>query len=344
MVRHIFGGVHPEVEMTRRLTEAGYGATAPLLGHVARFAPDGTCHVLAIVQGFIRNQGDAWGWILESLKRSVEEALLGLGEGAAEMAEPFENETAFMRTIGRRLGELHQALLEPVDDPAFAPGVAGPDEVAAWLASAEAELNHAFGRISERKGTGDAALDAVVDEVLQQREAILARLPALAEAAAGSPVIRIHGDFHLGQILVAQGDAFIIDFEGEPAKDLAARRAKSSPMRDVAGLIRSIDYAAASIDNPEEEPATGDHADRRRALLARFRKDAVAAFLEGYRQAQAEGEETALEGRFGDLLDLFLIEKAAYEVSYEAASRPRWLPIPLRGLAGLAARVTGGAG
>ena len=143
------------------------------------------------------------------------------------------------------------------------------------------------------------------------------------------------------RLLVAQGDAVIVDFEGEPARGLDERRAKGSPLRDVAGLLRSFDYAASvAAANEASASATAAPSDRRAALLARWQREASDAFLRAYRAAEAEAPEKWVPpGGEEALLDLFLIEKAAYEVRYEAANRPTWIGLPLRGLAALAARV-----
>jgi maltose alpha-D-glucosyltransferase/alpha-amylase len=155
----------------------------------------------------------------------------------------------------------------------------------------------------------------------------------LAQAATGAAMTRVHGDFHLGQVLVAQGDAVIVDFEGEPARPLAERRAKASPQRDVAGLLRSFDYAAAVVTmNEASATATVAPTERRAALSERWQQEAAAAFLAAY-------GATAPRIAPG-LLDLFLVEKAAYEIRYEAANRPDWISVPLRGLTELAARLT----
>jgi maltose alpha-D-glucosyltransferase / alpha-amylase len=155
---------------------------------------------------------------------------------------------------------------------------------------------------------------------------------------------RIHGDFHLGQVLVAQGDAFLIDFEGEPARELEERRAKSSPLRDVAGLLRSLSYASAAAQSTMEA-APQMTADRKRALFERFRAAAAEAFLDEYRTAtEAAAQPLVAPEHEQALLDLFLIEKAAYEIRYEAANRPTWLSLPVRGLAALTSRLLGDTG
>ncbi len=146
---------------------------------------------------------------------------------------------------------------------------------------------------------------------------------------------RIHGDFHLGQVLIASADAYIIDFEGEPARPMEERRRKASPMRDVAGLLRSLDYAAAATLDPKNLIVNRIPPVRRLTLVTRLRKGAQHAFLKTYREATV-----GLPGMdHGELLDFFLAEKAAYEICYEAANRPSWLPIPLSGLSRLTARL-----
>ena len=160
----------------------------------------------------------------------------------------------------------------------------------------------------------------------------------LAKAAAGTLKTRTHGDFHLGQVLVSSGDAYIIDFEGEPARPLEERRAKSSPLRDVAGLLRSFDYAVAAAASRAEGPT--QDAPRKTTVLDRFAAEASDAFLAAYREIHAESPRRwAAETAEPALLDLFLIEKAAYEICYEAANRPGWIGIPLLGLARIAARI-----
>ncbi len=140
----------------------------------------------------------------------------------------------------------------------------------------------------------------------------------------------MHGDFHLGQVLVVQGDAYIIDFEGEPARTMEQRRAKSSPMRDVAGLLRSFDYAAAAARRAGS-PRPNSAAARPAEILQRFRDARGEPFLEAYRAVLNAAEPLGARRGRAALLDLFLLEKAAYEIRYEVANRPTWLGIPLGG-------------
>jgi maltose alpha-D-glucosyltransferase/alpha-amylase len=174
---------------------------------------------------------------------------------------------------------------------------------------------------------------------LAQEEDLHDTVRRLIQNVRGALNTRIHGDFHLGQVLVVQGDAFIIDFEGEPARSMSERRAKSSPIRDVAGLLRSFDYIAAAAA-PGRTAATESVQERRQELLERFREEAAATFLNAYRTVLHEAEHPWIaQDSEQALLDLFLLEKAAYEIRYETANRPTWLTIPLRGLHRIAQRL-----
>ncbi len=234
--------------------------------------------------------------------------------------------------IGKRLAEMHSVLARPSDDPAFAPETATARDVEAWIERATALLDRAFALVKGRKSRADEAVEAQAELLLSQQSVLTKALHRLARAGVGSPKTRIHGDFHLGQVLVATGDVYIIDFEGEPGRPLAERRAKASPLRDVAGLVRSFDYAAAATLDPKNVTAARLSAKSREVFLTRLRDGAQKAFLDSYYASIASAKNA-------DLLDFFLIEKAAYELAYEAANRPAWLQIPISGLSGLAARI-----
>ncbi|MBL6076934.1 maltose alpha-D-glucosyltransferase [Belnapia sp. T18] len=336
IIRRINPGIHPEAEVTRYLTEAGFGNTAPLLGEVVRIAPDGTPHTLMLAQGFVRNQGDGWGWTQDWLHRAVDEA--ALSEEAPEDA--FAGYLAFAEALGRRLGELHATLARPTDNPDFRPEPATEADRANWAHGALEQLDPAFDLLARGGLAEDVAPLAAA--LVAKREALHQAAQRLAQSADGALKTRVHGDFHLGQVLVAQGDAVIVDFEGEPARTLEERRAKGSPLRDVAGLLRSLDYAASvAVASEASGAATAAPAERRAALFQRWQREASAAFLEAYRTVEHAAESPWVPaGAEAALLDLFLLEKAAYEVRYEAANRPAWIGVPLRGLAALAERIT----
>jgi maltose alpha-D-glucosyltransferase/alpha-amylase len=336
IIRRINPGIHPEAEMTRHLTEAGYANTPPLLGEVVRVAPDGTPHTLMLAQGFARNQGDGWGWTLDWLSRAVDE--VALTDEAPE--DPFAGYAPFATALGRRLGELHAVLARPHPDPAFAPEPATAVERDAWAAGALAQLDPALDLLAARQDLPEADA-ARAARVLGRRDALRRAVHRLAQSAEGALKTRLHGDFHLGQVLVAQGDAVIVDFEGEPARSLAERRAKGSPLRDVAGLLRSLDYAASvAIATEASGTATAAPTERRAALLVRWQQEAASAFLAAYRAVEAAAPDPWVSAEAeAPLLDLFLLEKAAYEIRYEAANRPQWIGVPLRGLAALTDRL-----
>ncbi len=343
IVRRVTAGIHPEGEMTRYLTERGFGNTAPLYGEVLRVAPDGTPHTLGLVQGFVRNQGDGWGWTLDFLARSVDElAITGTHPETGEEAEAdaFAEYNVFAAAMGKRLSELHQALSQPTDQPDFAPEEADAALLEEWSDSAIEQLDGALAILrQDREWPDDAARDRA-QELLAHEDGLKRAARDLAQRGKGSLRTRIHGDFHLGQVLVVGGDAYLIDFEGEPARPLAQRRAKSSGLRDVAGLLRSFDYAAAAAEGRMATSAAA--AERRTALLERFRTEASNTVLAAYRAVLEAAERPWVPPEAeAALLDLFLIEKAAYEIRYEAANRPGWIGIPLRGLVDIAARVLG---
>jgi maltose alpha-D-glucosyltransferase/alpha-amylase len=337
LVRQVRSGMHPEAEVSQYLTEAGYEHTAPLLGEIVRRAEGASGGeervTLAIVQGFVRNQGDGWGWSLDYLRRIAEDLALTGDADYREQAQPFLD---FIGRVGQRLGEMHAVLALPTEAADFAPQVAGPAEITRWTEHALRQCDAALQWLAQTRQWPDERTATLVARVVAAREAIETAIRQLASRGADSLCIRVHGDFHLGQVLQAQGDAFIIDFEGEPARPLAERRAKDSPMRDVAGLLRSIDYlrGVASMGPEHLNPVDRE---RRDQLVARLCDDGRATFLRAYRAAII-GQDCPLgpEAAQDALLQLFLLQKAAYEVSYEAANRPTWLPLPLQGLADLA--------
>jgi maltose alpha-D-glucosyltransferase / alpha-amylase len=332
--RRISGGVHPEAEMGRHLTAQGFTHAPQLLGDVVRIAPDGTPFTLAIAFSFVRNEGDAWSWILDHLTRTIDAGTPAVPSEASE-SDLLSDCQAVVAAIGRRLGEMHAILMQESCDPAFAPKVADSDDAENWARQTEERIRLAFDNVA-RLQTWERQQDRDRAEMLQgQLSSLLAAIHTLASFGVSTIMTRVHGDFHLGQVLVADGDAYIIDFEGEPAAPIAERRAKTSPLRDVASLLRSIDYVGATLSERKGVGAMPVDEGRRDQLVSEFRRRVSIAFLRTYRDAtrmQANAANRAL-------LDLFLIEKAAYEIAYEAVNRPSWIGVPLAGLARLAGRI-----
>ncbi len=338
VVRRVTAGVHPEGEITRFLTERGFGNTAPLYGEVVRVDEHGTPNTIGIVQGFVRNQGDGWGWTLEFLERTVDE--LSTTDSEAEGADDaFASYNVFAAAIGQRLGELHAVLSAPTDEAAFSPEPATPEVLEAWAHGAIEQIDMALTALERVKEWPNPQAEARAKALTHHADGLREAAHKLAAAGTGSLQTRVHGDFHLGQVLVVQSDAYLIDFEGEPARTMEQRRAKQCAIRDVAGLLRSFDYAAAAA-LPGRVAATPTASSRRAEILERFRTGAEQAFLGAYRTVlEASPVKWVAPKAEAAMLDLFLLEKAAYEIRYEAANRPTWIGIPLQGMFTIAARL-----
>ena len=338
--RKLAPGVQPEIEIGRFLVEeAGFANTPPLLGAIERIGAEGETTALAAVFGFARNQGDGWVYTTEYLQRTLDELRLRAAaehpETAPAQAEPHGFYLEQARVLGQRTAELHRALATPTADPAFAAEPIGAADLKGWQRAVRRQADAAFKALRQALPRLDEAQRAQVQALLARREACFARIDELTETPVGAAKTRVHGDYHLGQVLVAQNDFYILDFEGEPARPLAERRAKSSPLKDVAGMLRSFDYAAwaAVMTLTELHAGSGEVV---RSLAETWRAATEAAFLGAYRETIAGcpsyPEDEAQAAR---LLDLFLLEKALYEICYEAANRPHWLRIPLEGVTGL---------
>jgi maltose alpha-D-glucosyltransferase/alpha-amylase len=337
--RRLQPGPHPEIEVARFLTEvARFQHTPPLLGSLEWRDEDGTPTMLAAAYGFVLNQGDGWGYTLEYLERELETLVLASDAEAGEWAAPevpFATYQGFARTLGERTGELHKAFAARSDDPAFAPEPIGRDDLRAWASLAAGQAEAAFAAIAQARPALDAAGAALAGRIEAARGALRAELFGLGDAAIGAAKTRVHGDYHLGQVLVARDDFYILDFEGEPSRPVAERRAKTSPMKDVAGMLRSLDYAAWTMAARLDERHPG-RTQRVHELARLWRGVAERTFLDAWAAAMQSAPSLPADPATTErLLRFFLIEKALYEVCYEAANRPRWLGIPLAGLAEL---------
>jgi maltose alpha-D-glucosyltransferase / alpha-amylase len=338
--RKLAPGVQPEIEVGRFLTEeAGFANTPPLLGAVERVAEDGKTTALVAAFGFVRNQGDGWVYTIEYLQRTLDELRLVAAAEPAEAPAPGHEPHGFYlaqaRVLGQRTAELHRALATPTDDAAFAAEPITEADLGTWQRAVRHQADAAFKALRRALRKFQGAERDQVEALLGRRNDCDLRIEALTAGEIAAAKTRIHGDYHLGQVLVAQNDFYILDFEGEPARPLAARRAKSSPLKDVAGMLRSFDYAACAAVTSLAEAHPGS-ATVVHGLADAWRRATEQAFLEAYRDTVAgcrSYPENALEA--GRLLDLFLLEKALYEICYEAANRPDWIGIPLKGVTSL---------
>ncbi|MBO9548444.1 maltose alpha-D-glucosyltransferase [Pseudomonas sp.] len=337
LIRRVNPGIHPELEMSAYLTAAGFANISPLLAWVSRVDEQGAPHLLMIAQGYLSNQGDAWAWTQNTLERAIRDEMEPTSVDAEAHTDALAELNGFAALLGQRLGEMHLLLAAPTHDEAFQPRPSDADDSHRWSAQISAELNHALDLLAQHREHLDTDSQALVDDLQQQRDGLAQHIARLAEQAQGGLLMRVHGDLHLGQVLVVQGDAYLIDFEGEPARPLDERRARHSPYKDVSGVLRSFDYAAAMILRSASAVDLSDPARQARQRVARqYLHQSRHAFVEAYGLAtaamphawqQAEGERAALE--------LFCLEKAAYEITYEAENRPSWLAVPLHGLHGL---------
>ncbi|HEU0155206.1 MAG TPA: putative maltokinase, partial [Stellaceae bacterium] len=338
LYRRLEAGPHPEIEMTRFLVErAGFANTPPPLATL-ELTLGGESEpprrmALGILFGFVRNQGDGWTQALNYLTRYLDDAL-ATGDGrSSELPDPDLFFLMLARQIGIRTGEMHRALAEKAaDDPDFAPEPITPHDIAQWRGALESEAAAMLIRLErERSRLPDRAQEPV-DRLLAARDRLLAEIRALLPDEITAQKSRVHGDYHLGQTIAVQNDFFIVDFEGEPARPIAERRTKNSPLRDIAGMIRSFDYAAAAaVRQLAETRVTAEP--RMTELAESWRQRAVDGFRAAYRKTMRGCPAyPSSKKQVRDLTEFFTLEKAIYEVSYELGNRPAWVDIPLLGI------------
>ena len=318
--------------MTRYLTEqADFKSVAPIFGAVEVVEGNGNVVSVAMLQRFVRNQGDAWTFALQDLKRSLAAPVTAPSSApvAEENAQSAGTQHAFLpRVLGERTAELHLALSRPTDDADFAPEPMTAEAIHRELDSVKASAKRVFAaleRLAPRMGGSVQAL-------LAREAECLAAIEAAASNWTGLSRIRIHGDFHLGQVLLTEGDVIFVDFEGEPARTPQERRAKYSPLQDVAGMLRSFAYASAVA----ARDVTSRLALDKSAILERAGeagRKAARQFLDSYRtRIAAESPASLTPKAWHDHLRFQLFKKALYEVEYEANNRPDWVTIPIEGL------------
>jgi predicted trehalose synthase len=317
--RRLAEGLNPEQEITAFLTErTAFRSTPRLAGALEYRARAGPATTLAVVQEYVPGARDGWEWSVERVREFYAQARADPGPPDPVRARAVAGPTLdALRALGQRTGELHRALASDPNDPAFAPEVIGPDDLDAWAAGVHRQLAAAVAAVGDRR-----LLPGPVDPARGLR------------GLAGRQKIRHHGDFHLGQTLYREGagDFVIIDFEGEPIRPLPERRRKHAAVRDVAGMLRSIDYVATAARPPGVDGLEG--------WRGAWEAEAAAAFVAGYRRAAGQAAFLpASDPSFADAVAVFELEKAAYEVVYEANHRPAWVDIPRRGLLRAARRL-----
>jgi maltose alpha-D-glucosyltransferase/alpha-amylase len=343
-------GLNPDVEIGRFITEkTAFANVPPLAGFLEMRRQQGEPATLGILQGLVSNQGDAWRYTLDSLGRYFEEVLTRhpaseacvipgkpLAEVAAQETPQLVRELmgAYLSSallLGQRTGELHNALASDSRDPAFAPE--------AFTALYRRSLYQSFRTLADQSlSLLETRLPGLPDEIrpeaakiLKLESTIIGRLKQILDRKMTGSRIRVHGDLHLGQVLYTGKDFVIIDFEGEPARSITERRLKRSPLRDVAGMLRSFNYAALSkLRNNSVRPE--DAAQLK--PWARFWDFWVSAsFVKGYLETTTSASFfPKSQDEFNLMLSIYVLEKAIYELAYELNNRPDWAEIPIAGI------------
>ncbi len=354
LFRRLQPGENPDTEIGRFLTEtAHFPRIAHFLGDITLHPKGGEPTTVSMLQGLVENEGDGWQWTLDELARYYENvatllvpqnastppALFSEAETPPSAREHAALSLDAAALLGRRTAEMHLALATPTQNPDFlaepfttADLVADADRIDAQLSLTLAALKRGMFQLTETIAD-NAAL------VLSRRIELFARARAIASAtpADAGQRIRIHGDYHLGQVLRSRNDYVILDFEGEPARSLAVRRAKQSPLKDVAGMLRSFSYAAYSALNSftQRRPPNSETDARNLEAWATLWQNAVSTeFLRAYQLTISETNPELIPqpSQSQLLLNAYLLEKSLYELLYELDNRPTWVRIPLTGI------------
>ena len=291
--RRLEAGVNPELELLRFLTERDFPNIAQLGGWYAYLGRplDAT---LGVLQQYVRGALDGWELALDELETEPERFL------------------ARLRRLGNVTGSMHALLGSDVNDPNFAPEEPSVESLGLLTATIDEQIERIFLMLPE---------DEAVEPIAGRGEEVREQLRLLTHLKTTGKTIRTHGDFHLGQTLWAEDDWIVIDFEGEPARSLAERRRKRSPLRDVAGMLRSFAYAVSAVEILRGAAAPEGWEERAREQF-------LGGYMETVDQSLLPNGEAALER----LLTVFELEKAVYELRYELNNRPDWVRIPVAGI------------
>lgn len=355
--RHVEEGINPDFEMGEFLSVRARFAHVPVTAGSFEYRRAGAePAMVGILQSYVANRGDAWKQTLAALGGFYDQAESGgLGSAPADASNPVPGDRARQPSdaagiwlgnyraaayrLGQLTGELHLALSSDPSDPGFRPEPFSLEYQMEVSGSMMHLAEETFDALRRRAASLPATLEKKTQAALAAEGNILRRYRLLGERPLTGLRTRVHGDLHLGQILDTGGDFVFIDFEGEPARSMAERRAKHSPLRDVAGMLRSFHYAAyaALFQRMGEAGAEAS----RFAALAPFadgwHRLACAEYLRGY--LDAAGRAAFLPAGTGEmefLLNLWLLDKAVYELKYELNHRPGWAAIPLEGICDLA--------
>jgi len=363
LFRRVAPGVNPDWEIGRFLTEKAAFPHTPSVAGAFEYRPKhGEPVTVAILQRFVPNQGDAWQYTLDTLDRYFEQALahgelqhpplpqkpmvaLSEEEPPRLMQETIGSYLAAAQLLGQRTAELHLALASDTNDPNFAPEPFSALYQRSIYQTMRSRVALAFPLLRQQLKTLPQAVRTEAQRVLDCEDVVLKRFQKILGRKITAMRIRCHGDYHLGQVLYTGKDFVIIDFEGEPARPLSERRIKRSPLRDVAGMLRSFHYAAyTALFTPSTEAMYASHPEAVTSLDSWARCWYLwvsAIFLKAYRSVASRAlfvPRTREELQI--LLDAYLLEKAVYELGYELNNRPDWVRIPLQGILHLVGETT----
>jgi maltose alpha-D-glucosyltransferase/alpha-amylase len=334
LFRKVEPGVNPDIEIGSYLTNAGFTNTPAFAGHI-EYRPHGGQETvqIATVQALVRTEGDAWKYTIDSLSTYFETALAHT-EGDPSPQELIGTYLESARLLGQRTAEMHLALAW-AKDPAFTPEPFTDHYRQGLYHGFIAQANRSLQLLRNQLSALPESSAALARSVLDQEAEIRERFRPLRAHRITGMRIRHHGDYHLGQVLYTGKDFVIIDFEGEPARALSERRLKRSALRDVAGMMRSFQYAAYAalfgkvagvVPRPENMAALEQWA-------GFWTWHVSEAFLRAYLEATAGAAFLpASEQELRILLDVYVMDKALYEISYELNNRPDWVRIPLAGI------------
>ena len=336
-------GPNPDTEIGRFLTErTQFRQIAPFGGSIEYARKGEPSATLAMLQGLVANEGDGWEWTLEDLERyfesSATSSLSGSAQADDEYAAVREHAGIYLEaasTLGRRTAEMHLALASSEDVEDFRPEAVYPADLEAL---SQDLARHATRSMELLKANLSRLSDDAVEMgslVMSRRRDIIGRFKQLAAVKSKLVRTRVHGDYHLGQVLRAKADFVILDFEGEPARPLAERRQKQLPIKDVAGMLRSFHYAAFSGLAKHTARRPEDY--QQMEPWAKLWVSAVSGvFLQAYRETAGESPIVpATADDFRMVLDVYVLDKALYELGYELNNRPDWVRIPLSGILSL---------
>jgi maltose alpha-D-glucosyltransferase/alpha-amylase len=342
LIRRLEPGVNPDLEMSGFLTEAAhYPHTPQLFGALEYRNGEGRLMTQGILQAFVANQGDAWEYTMKSISNFYNEVATTAAERGDLPALQGSARAAldeFLDSVGllaRRTAELHVALAADFGDEDFAPEPFGASFQRGFERSVQELTKRVFGQLRQGKDHLPETVKARADEILSSEQRIAERFHSALSNPIQAMRTRIHGDYHLGQVLYTGADFVIIDFEGEPARPLEERRLKRSPLQDVAGMLRSFHYAAyapllAGTGTVKIDASNSENLNRWASTWAAWVSD---RFLTQY--LKVAGEDVFLpptRAQIMALLQIYVLEKAVYELGYELNNRPDWVAIPLEGI------------